>query len=159
MIGSLVFGTLSDKFGRRPVFLFTAFTPFVLGMFLFFIKNYVAFVVLRFFLGFILQVRLSSLAKNSKIFFQTFTLHLTLLPCNKNKHFCSNGRWRCCQQERNSILGRKKYITYSCKTQTLSDLTIWIFLTWSRHLCCGIDRKIKLQAEIEKNAQMYQRKP
>ena len=56
MIGSLVFGTLSDKFGRRRVFLCTAFAPFVLGLFLFFIKNYVAFVVLRFFLGFMLQV-------------------------------------------------------------------------------------------------------
>jgi MFS family permease len=56
LLGSLVFGTLSDKFGRRPVFLFTMFSPFVLGLLLFFIKNYVAFVVLRFFLGFVLQV-------------------------------------------------------------------------------------------------------
>ncbi|CAB3998813.1 organic cation transporter -like [Paramuricea clavata] len=54
-LGSLVFGTLSDKYGRRPVFLFTMFCPFVLGLFLFFIKNYIAFVVFRFFLGFVLQ--------------------------------------------------------------------------------------------------------
>ncbi|CAB4023822.1 organic cation transporter -like [Paramuricea clavata] len=54
-LGSLVFGTLSDKFGRRPVFLFTMFSPFVLGLLLFFIKNYIAFVVLRFFLGSVMQ--------------------------------------------------------------------------------------------------------
>lgn len=56
MLGSLIFGTLTDKFGRRPVFLFTMVTPFFIGLLLFFVKNYIAFVVLRFLLGFILQV-------------------------------------------------------------------------------------------------------
>ena len=57
MVGGLVFGTLSDKFGRRPVILVTMFIPPVIGLLLFFLKNYVAFLVLRFFLGFVLQVR------------------------------------------------------------------------------------------------------
>ena len=77
MVGSLVFGTLSDKFGRRTVFLFTVFAPFVLGLILFFIKNYVAFVVLRFFLGFILQglqmVTFTSLIEIFATKYRTFT--------------------------------------------------------------------------------------
>lgn len=51
-----MFGTLSDKFGRRPILLFTMFTPALIGIIVFFIKNYIAFVILRFVLGFLLQV-------------------------------------------------------------------------------------------------------
>ncbi|XP_028417308.1 uncharacterized protein LOC114541706 [Dendronephthya gigantea] len=69
MLGGLVFGTLSDRFGRRPVFLFTTVSTFVLGLPLFFIKNYVAFVVLRFFLGFVLQgVQMSTFTSLMELF-------------------------------------------------------------------------------------------
>ncbi|CAB3991007.1 organic cation transporter -like [Paramuricea clavata] len=77
MLGSLVFGSFSDKYGRRPVFLFTMFSSFVLGLFLFFIKNYIAFVVLRFFLGFVLQglliVTFTSLVEIFASQYRTFT--------------------------------------------------------------------------------------
>jgi MFS family permease len=56
MFGGLVFGTLSDKFGRRTILLVTMFTPTLIGVLVFFITNYIAFVILRFVLGFLLQV-------------------------------------------------------------------------------------------------------
>ena len=58
MLGGLVFGTLSDMFGRRPILLLTMFTPALIGLLVFFIRHYIAFVVLRFVLGFLLQVKI-----------------------------------------------------------------------------------------------------
>ena len=55
MLGGLVFGTLSDRFGRKPILLLTMFTPALIGLLVFFIRDYIAFVVL----GFLLQVKIS----------------------------------------------------------------------------------------------------
>ena len=52
-----MFGTLSDKFGRRPVLLFCLYSPSILGIMIFLIRDYVAFVILRFVLGLVLQVQ------------------------------------------------------------------------------------------------------
>lgn len=57
LLGSLLFGSLSDKFGRRPVLLFSMYLPSIIGLLLFFIQGFIAFVILRFILGFFLQVR------------------------------------------------------------------------------------------------------
>lgn len=57
LLGSLVCGSLSDKFGRRQVLLFTMYSPCIVGLLLFFIEDFIAFVILRFILGFLLQVK------------------------------------------------------------------------------------------------------
>ncbi|XP_028415937.1 organic cation transporter protein-like [Dendronephthya gigantea] len=55
LVGGLLFGALSDKFGRRPVLLFCVYSPIILGIMISFIRDYIAFVILRFFLGVVLQ--------------------------------------------------------------------------------------------------------
>ena len=56
MIGGVVFGMISDRFGRRPVLLFTMYAHILLGVVIAFIPNYIGFVVLRFIVGFLMQV-------------------------------------------------------------------------------------------------------
>lgn len=79
MLGGLVFGTLSDKFGRRPILLFTMFTPSLIGIMVFFIKNYIAFIILRFVLGFLLQVSIQTQRS------WNINLHLKILKMQINK--------------------------------------------------------------------------
>ena len=55
-LGGIIFGTLSDRFGRRPMVIITMLSPIVVGLILFFVKNYIAFVVLRLILGVFIQV-------------------------------------------------------------------------------------------------------
>ena len=57
MIGAMVCTTLSDKFGRKPVFLFSQWAMVVVGVANAFAPNYVGFTVFRFFIGFLQQVR------------------------------------------------------------------------------------------------------
>ncbi|XP_046845860.1 organic cation transporter protein-like isoform X2 [Xenia sp. Carnegie-2017] len=55
MMLAILFGQLSDKFGRKPVFLFTTFSPFIVGIVIFFNNNYIIFLLSRFALGFLLE--------------------------------------------------------------------------------------------------------
>ncbi|XP_048862625.1 solute carrier family 22 member 7-like isoform X1 [Brienomyrus brachyistius] len=54
MIGSVVFGTLSDKFGRRPLLLVSYVSSVVFGLTSAFSSSYVMFAITRFFTGFAL---------------------------------------------------------------------------------------------------------
>ena len=56
MLSGLLFGYIADKYGRKPVIGFTLFTSGLLGVGIFIFRNYVAFVILRFLLGFLMQV-------------------------------------------------------------------------------------------------------
>lgn len=56
MMGGVVFGILADKYGRKRVVISTLFLSGILGIVTFVFRTYVAYVVLRFFLGFLMQV-------------------------------------------------------------------------------------------------------
>ena len=56
MIGAIVCTILSDKFGRKPVFLFSQWALVVVGVANAFAPNYLVFTVLRFFSGMFTQV-------------------------------------------------------------------------------------------------------
>lgn len=51
MLGAVFFSTLSDKYGRKPVFLFSQWAMIVVGVITAFITNYYVFVVFRFLAG------------------------------------------------------------------------------------------------------------
>ncbi|XP_048252017.1 solute carrier family 22 member 6-B-like [Haliotis rufescens] len=73
MLGGLLFGYLSDKFGRRPVMLGTLFAPVVLGIGIFFVPSYTWFVVLRFIEGIFLQgLQISSYVLVAEMFLPAY---------------------------------------------------------------------------------------
>jgi len=57
MIGTLICTTLSDKFGRKPVFLISHLAMVVVGVANIFAPNYYVFIVLRFVTGAFYEVR------------------------------------------------------------------------------------------------------
>ena len=54
--GSLLFGTLSDRVGRRPILIICLFSPLLLGVLVYFVKSLVVFVALRSLTGMMKQV-------------------------------------------------------------------------------------------------------
>jgi len=56
MIGGLLFGTLSDMFGRKPFVLLTLYAQIGIGVWIAFASNYILFVLLRFGQGILMQV-------------------------------------------------------------------------------------------------------
>jgi len=57
MFSSLICTVLADKFGRKPVFLFSHWAMVIVGVANAFAPNYYVFVVLRFLSGMLTQVR------------------------------------------------------------------------------------------------------
>ena len=57
MFGSVICTALSDKFGRKPVFLISQWALVVVGVVNAFAPNYIVFIVLRFFAGLLTVVR------------------------------------------------------------------------------------------------------
>ena len=56
MLGGPFFGYMADKYGRKPVLGFTLFASSIIGVAIFIFRNYISFVILRFCLGFFIQV-------------------------------------------------------------------------------------------------------
>jgi len=61
MCGVLLFSILSDKFGRKPIFLLCQFAMIFVGVANAFALNYYVFIVLRFFTGMLFIVSTVSL--------------------------------------------------------------------------------------------------
>ena len=57
MLGGIICTTLSDKFGRKPVFMISQWSMVVVGVANALSYNYYVFTVLRFFTGILIQVR------------------------------------------------------------------------------------------------------
>ena len=56
MIGGVIFGMISDRYGRKKVLLFTMYAHIAVAVAVAFIPNYTGFVILRFVVGFLMQV-------------------------------------------------------------------------------------------------------
>ena len=56
MFGAMICTTLADKFGRKPIFLFSQWAMIVVGVANAFAPNYYVFAVFRFFTGVFQQV-------------------------------------------------------------------------------------------------------
>jgi len=69
MFGALIFTSLSDKFGRKPVLLFSQWAMVIVGVANAFAPNYYVFTVFRFFTGMIQQVCLPANAICKRIVF------------------------------------------------------------------------------------------
>ena len=57
IFGAIVFTSLSDRLGRKPVFLFSQWLLVVVGVINAFVPNYTVFLVLRFCTGALQQVQ------------------------------------------------------------------------------------------------------
>ena len=57
IFGAILFTSLSDHLGRKPVFLFTQWSLVIVGVINAFVPNYTAFLVLRFCTGALQQVQ------------------------------------------------------------------------------------------------------
>jgi MFS family permease len=57
MLGGVVFGILADKYGRKRVVMLALLCSGIVGVATFALRtSYTAFIILRFFLGFLMQV-------------------------------------------------------------------------------------------------------
>ncbi|XP_074642198.1 organic cation transporter protein-like [Tubulanus polymorphus] len=55
MVGGVIFGSLSDRYGRKPVLMFTLWMPALLGVALSFVQHLTLFILIRFVMGLLLQ--------------------------------------------------------------------------------------------------------
>ena len=59
MLGGIIFGSVSDRFGRRGVMLTCLYSQSLIGIGLYFVKEFWVFVGLRFVQGIFIQVGVS----------------------------------------------------------------------------------------------------
>ncbi len=56
-VGGLIFGAISDRIGRYPMFVTAMYSHLAFSVMVFFVDNFVLFNILRFFAGMTVQVR------------------------------------------------------------------------------------------------------
>ena len=56
MVGAIIFTSMADRLGRKPIYLACQYCMLVIGIIVAFSPNYITFVVLRFFLGAVREV-------------------------------------------------------------------------------------------------------
>lgn len=56
MVGAMVMSMIADKIGRKPIFLGSIVAISILGFATAWVNSYIAFSILRFFIGFFQQV-------------------------------------------------------------------------------------------------------
>ena len=67
MVGAIIFTSMSDRLGRKPIHLACQYTMLVIGIVIAFAPNYITFVVLRFFLGAVREVRQPTSVENLRL--------------------------------------------------------------------------------------------
>jgi hypothetical protein len=68
MIGGLIFGSLSDRFGRKYMMLVCLYTQCVIGIGIHFVRRLIVFMGLRFIQGIFIQVGTTTISRNSAIY-------------------------------------------------------------------------------------------
>jgi len=86
MFGALISTPLSDKFGRKPIFLLSQWAMVVVGVANAFAPNYYAFIVLRFFTGMLFYVRILSFELLLTIRFVDKHWELALTAAKRSLH-------------------------------------------------------------------------
>ena len=74
MISAMTYTSLADKFGRKPIFLFSQWAMVVVGVANAFAPNYYVFVILRLFTGIAFQVYCYTLCNSIVGFFLPKTM-------------------------------------------------------------------------------------
>lgn len=68
MVGSILFGQLSDRFGRKPILFASLAMQVIVGTVVVFSPSLIFFTVVRFFVGVLEQVSILSAASDFKYF-------------------------------------------------------------------------------------------
>jgi len=63
MVGAIIFTSMADRLGRKPIHLACQYSMFAVGLAIFFAPNYVTFVVMRFIQGAVREVTVVAAAE------------------------------------------------------------------------------------------------
>ena len=79
-LGGIFFGVLADRFGRWPIIAITLLAAGIIGIAIFIFRTYIAFVVLRFCLGLVIQgLQSSSVVLSMELFSAKYRGHVGVL--------------------------------------------------------------------------------
>ncbi|KAG9475517.1 hypothetical protein GDO78_003753 [Eleutherodactylus coqui] len=120
LVGSIIFGGLSDKFGRRPLHIWSQFQMFVTGICASFAPNYIVYCVFRFLTG----TALSGIILNS------YSLIVEWIP-TENRAFTSTASGYCYTVGQLVLVGLAFLIDDWRMLQMAASLPFFIFFLYS----------------------------